>query len=168
MRLKILLLPFMVLFFIGCAATVSDTAIVKSYKSVNNYKSVNMVRGNQNAFLGVDTFNKFDDMLFNRLYNSKNTNNFVPGDQLHLKYEVLNAIKMKQHMADFGTYFGKGNSQFEVLFTIYDKYHNEIGLYHVNIDVEYWLFPQDKLLMDSAFAAASDTISQHLRLNYLQ
>ena len=167
MKLKIILLSFAVLLFIGCGSTTRDVQVVKSYKTVNKYKTVNIVKGNHNRLLDEKIFDKFEDLLFDELYSKKGTRNFIPGDNLKLKYEILNVQQMKKHLIDWGTYFGKDNSQFEILFTIYDKYNIEIGLYHVNIDVEYWLFPSNDMIFNSAFDAAAYTISQHLKVNYL-
>ena len=167
LKLKVVLLSIALILFIGCASTTRDVQVVKSYKTVNNYKTVSIVRGSQNRLLDEKVLENFEDLLFDELYSKKGSRNFIPGDNLKLKYEILNIQYMKKHLTDWGTYFGKDNSQFDILFTIYDKYNKEIGLYHVSIDVEYWLFPTNAMMFSSAFDAAIYTISQHLKVNYL-
>lgn len=155
-------------FLVGCGTNVQNIKKVESYKSVNQYNTLQLIQGKHNRSVSKQLLEKFEDSLFEKLYNEKNNANFIPGDQLKLKYEIVNIMQMQKNLADFGTLFGKDNSQFEVLFTILDANNREIGMYHVNIDVEYWLFPTDELITKSAFDTASYSVSQHLKVNYLK
>ena len=167
MFLKGIFAVFIAVILSGCGTSVKEVKNVKSYKTLKKYSSLSLFAGNNSGDIDSKFLNSFEDILFKNLYDEKNKHNFVPGDQLTLKYEIKNVIKMKKHLADFGTYFGKDNSQFEVLFTILDKYGKEIGMYHIDIDVEYWLFPSDEFVINNAMNTASYVISKYLKANYL-
>lgn len=167
MSWKIIFLPLLVLALSGCISDTKELNVVKSYKSVKQYKTINIVRGSDYGFLNNDLLDGFEDILFHKLYTEKNAQNFIPGEQLSLKYEIVNIQKIKKNFTDWGTYFGKNCNNFEVLFTIYDKFGQEIGLYDVDIDVEFWLFSTNKMAINSAFDTAAYVIAQHLKQNYL-
>ena len=167
MNWKILFLPLLLLGLTGCLSSTKELNVVKSYKSVNEYKTITIEKANKYSFLSEELQNKFEDILFDKLYTQKNSNNFIPGDQLRLTYEIVNILEMKKSFADWGTYFGKNNTNFEVLFTVYDKYGEEIGLYDIDIDVEYWLYSKDLVALNIAFDASAFAVSQHLKATYL-
>ena len=167
MSWKILFLPLLLLGLTGCVSDIKELNTVKSYKSVNEYKTITIAKANKHSVLSEKLQNKFEDILFDELYTEKGSKNFIPGNELRLTYEIVNIQKMKKSFTDWGTYFGKDNSNFEVLFVVYDKYGEEIGLYNFDIDVEFWLFSTDSMALNNAFNTAAYAISQHLKANYL-
>jgi len=164
---KIVLLPLILLGLSGCVSDTKELNVVKSYKSVNEYSTITIEKANKYGFLNEELQNKFEDILFDNLYTQKNSKNFIPGEQLRLTYQVVNIQEMKKSFTDWGTYFGKDCTNFDILFTVYDKTGEEIGLYNIDIDVEFWLFSTDSMALNSAFDAAAYTVAQHLKSNYL-
>ncbi|MEA2017987.1 MAG: hypothetical protein U9N59_06030 [Campylobacterota bacterium] len=167
MNWKFIFLPLLLLGLTGCVSDTKELNVVKSYKSVNNYKTITISKAENSNFLNQELQDKFEDILFEKLYTEKDSNNFVPGEELRLTYEVVNIQEMKKSFTDWGTYFGKDNSTFEILFTVYDANGVEVGLYHIDIDVEFWIYSTDSMALNNAFDTASYTVSQHLKANYL-
>ncbi|MEA1917559.1 MAG: hypothetical protein U9N42_08570 [Campylobacterota bacterium] len=167
MKLLVVFIPVLVLMFTGCAAK-NELNVVKSYKTVNQYSSINITQGIPYGHMSTKLLDSFEDMLFDDLYAQKGAVNFVPGDQLNLKYEIVNIDQLEKSLTDWGTYFGKECSRFQILFTIYNKYGLEVGLYELDLDIEYWLFPSDEMVLHNAFEISALAISEHLKLNYLK
>ncbi len=167
MNFKVLLLALSMLMLSGCVSGIQEIEVVKSYKTVNKYKTISISQAKEHGVLSEKIMEEFENKLFDSLYAQKNANNFIPGDQLSLKYDILSVTQMYKSFTDWGTYFGKESKTFEVLFTIYDKNDEEIGLVDVDIDVEFWIFPSDSLAISSAINAATHEISKHLKANYL-
>lgn len=168
MTWKVLLLPLLLVGLTGCVSSTKEVNSVKSYKSVNKYSTISIAKAENSDFLSQKLQDKFEDVLFEKLYTEKGVENFIPGDQLRLTYEVVNLNQLNKSLTDWGTYFGKENTNFEVLFTIYDKYNQEIGMYHLDIDVEYWLFPSDDKAVQNSFETASFAVAKYLKANYLK
>ncbi len=167
MNFKVLFLALSVLMLSGCVSGTQEIEVIKSYKTVNKYKTITISKANEHGLLSEKIMDEFENKLFDALYAEKNRNNFIPGDQLSLKYDILSITQMYKSFTDWGTYFGKESKTFDVLFTIYDKNDEEIGLVNIEIDVEFWIFPSDSLAISSAFNAATQKISNHLKSNYL-
>ena len=168
MNLKIIFLSLLVLVLSGCVSDTNELNIVKSYKSVNQYQTIAIVKDDQSLKFDSNVLEKFENKLFDALYADENSKNFIPGDQLSLKYKITNFQQMNKNFTDWGTYFGKDCQNFEVMFTIYDKYSEEIGQYNIDIKVEYWLFSTNERIINSAFNKAAQKIAQHLKSIYLK